>query len=91
MMYEPTPEGQQKFYKTFMESHKIDNLSNSNANLFEVRPKSAKIELSEKRIEHPIREKIQTTSDKVNDLINCPICLDMIEDATETPCCNNIF
>ena len=27
----------------------------------------------------------------MNTLVNCPICLDMIEDALETPCCHNIF
>ena len=27
----------------------------------------------------------------MGDLVNCPICLDMIEEAMETPCCHNVF
>ena len=91
LLFEQTPEGQQQYYKTFMESQKLDKLIKTPSNPLEDRPLSAKIQKEEKAINTSKVEKIQTGSDKVNDLVNCPIWLDMIEDATETPCWHNIF
>lgn len=57
-------------------------------NLFSDRPPMKR---QEKGINTSQEIKRPTGSDKVSDLVNCPICLDMIEDAVETPCCHNIF
>ena len=59
--------------------------------MFPERPQTAVVKVEEKAINTSKDEKKPSISDKVNDLVNCPICLDMIEDAMETPCCNNIF
>jgi len=82
-----------KFYKTFKEVQRHESLLRENSfnQLCQDRPQSAEVKREEKGINTSKEERKQTCSDKVNDLVNCPICLDMIENATETPCCNNIF
>lgn len=79
------------FYKSYREFPKHEKLvkESSFQNLFTDRPQTAKV--SEKAINTSKDEPKQNTSDKVSDLVNCPICLDMIEEAMETPCCHNIF
>jgi hypothetical protein len=83
------------FYKTFKEFQKHEKLIKENPfdEIFQERAQSADGELRKKEIaiNTLIEKKMPSGSDKVNDFINCPICLEMIEDAMETPCCNNIF
>jgi len=85
------------FYKTLNEFPKHEKLiaSKSMPQIIDERPQTARaqllqieeiVEKEEKAINTSRVEKIPTVSDKVNDLVNCPICLDMIEDAMETPC-----
>lgn len=87
-----------QFYKTLSEFPKHEKLVKvqSATTLLYERPKTARgdkreVTKKEKAINTSKEEKSRTLNNKVNDLVNCPICLDMIEDAMETPCCNNIF
>jgi hypothetical protein len=87
-----------QFYKTLSEFPKHEKLIKvqSAATLLYERPKTARchqreVFKEEKAINTSKEEKNRILNNKVNDLVNCPICLDMIEDAMETPCCNNIF
>lgn len=87
-IYEPA-----ELYKTFKEFPQHEKLirESSYNQIFEERPKTASVAKEEKAINTSKDEKKLSTSDKVNSLVNCPICLDMIENAMETPCCHNIF
>ena len=81
------------FYKTFKEFPKYEKLvkDNSLEHLFPERPQSAIADKEEKGMNTSKDSKRFSGTDKVNDLVNCPICLDMVDNAMETPCCHNIF
>lgn len=81
------------FHRTYKEFPKHEKLirNSSFSQLFGERPNTAKDTKEEKAINTSKESYKPTVSDKVSDLVNCPICLDMIEDAMETPCCHNIF
>ncbi|CAI2362722.1 unnamed protein product [Moneuplotes crassus] len=80
------------FFQTCNDLPAFEKLVKDNPleNLMSERQKSPNVPKEEKAI-NTSQDKEPTGSDKVTDLVNCPICLDMIEDATETPCCHNIF
>lgn len=95
MIFDPILSDPLEIYQSFKQFPKHDKLMKEKSldQLFLERPQSADGDMKMKEIAicNKKEETKPSGSDKVNDLINCPICLEMIEDAMETPCCHNIF